>query len=461
MNKPPGVLTSADACPVRPLVRDLLDAETRAVPKILREDVYPPLGSDVDRADVYTSRQVHDLEVAKMWAKVWQMACREEDIPEVGDYIVYDIADMSFLVVRSAADRIQAFHNVCLHRGRQLKTGQGTDQHFRCPFHGFTWNLDGSLKEVPCRWDFPQVKDQEYGLPAARVGVWGGFVFINPDPAAEPLADYLQPLPEHFERWRLEDCYKAAHVAKIIHANWKVTAEAFMESLHVRETHPQIMSYTADINSQYDVFSPGGKVNRAVHPMAVPSPYRADATAQESVDDIVATSGRMDGGTEPLVVPPGMTARAFMGDVNRRIFGAMSGADLSDVTDCEVLDALVYNVFPNFAPWGGFNPNIIYRWRPNGNDPHSCLMEVMILMRYPKDQARPAPAAMHWLADDEPWTHAPELGALGDVFEQDMANLPFVQRGLRASANNRVIFARYQESRIRHFHDLMAKYLSA
>ncbi|RMF10035.1 MAG: aromatic ring-hydroxylating dioxygenase subunit alpha [Alphaproteobacteria bacterium] len=445
--------------PEEPTIQDLLDQETRPVPDFLRETINFDLGNDPIPAERYTSEAFHRLEVERMWTKVWQMACREEEIPEPGDHIVYDIADKSILVVRTGTGAIRAYHNSCLHRGRQLRSEDGSVNEFRCPFHGFTWDLEGRMTRLPTTWDFPHVAPDKFCLPEVKVGTWGGFVFINMDPDCMPLEEYLKPLPRHFERWDLANAYKAVHVAKVVPANWKATAEAFMEAFHSQDTHPQILVYTGDINSQYDVFDPDGMVNRAIHAMAVPSPYVEKATDQEVVDAIVETSGRMDGGTEALEVPEGKTARAFMGDINRRVFGQMAGEDYSDITDCEVLDAIVYNVFPNFAPWGGFNPNIIYRWRPNGNDPNSCLMEVMILMRFPKDQERPAPVPVHWLGEDEPWTNAPELGALGAVFEQDMGNLPYVQRGLRASESGRVQLASYQESRIRHFHYLLGKFV--
>jgi hypothetical protein len=116
-------------------------------------------------------------------------------------------------------------------------------------------------------------------------------------------------------------------------------------------------------------------------------------------------------------------------------------------------------VFPNFAPWGGFMPNIVYRWRP-GTTPDSCLMEVRILARVKKGEPIPRSVPMHFLTADEKWTAAAEIGILGDVFEQDMANLPFVQEGLHASKNGLVNFANYQEIRIRQFHQTLDKYLS-
>ena len=130
----------------------------------------------------YTSREFHELEKRLLWSRVWQMACRLEEIPEVGDTTLYEICDKSVLIVRSGPDEVRAFWNSCRHRGRQLITDPGFVQQLRCPFHGFTWNLDGSLAYVPSRWDFPQIEDDRLGLGALRVGTWAGFVFVNPDP---------------------------------------------------------------------------------------------------------------------------------------------------------------------------------------------------------------------------------------------------------------------------------------
>ena len=126
--------------------QQLLEADSRPVPEILRESSPRYLGSHDIPVERYTSRAFHELEVEKLWKRVWQMACREEDLPAVGDHVVYEIANFSVLVVRSAPDSIRAFHNVCLHRGRLLKERDGNAREIRCSFHGFTWSLDGSSR---------------------------------------------------------------------------------------------------------------------------------------------------------------------------------------------------------------------------------------------------------------------------------------------------------------------------
>ena len=146
--------------------QQLLDADTRAVPAILRENRPRHLGSHDIPVERYTSRAFHELEVEKLWKRVWQMACREEDLPAVGDHVVYEIANLSVLVVRAAPDSIHAFHNVCLHRGRLLKERDGNAREIRCAFHGFTWSLDGKLARVPCEWDFPHVEPRSSRCPS-------------------------------------------------------------------------------------------------------------------------------------------------------------------------------------------------------------------------------------------------------------------------------------------------------
>ena len=431
---------------MHPTVQQVLDSEPVPVPDIYRENRPADLGTDPVPVEQYTSRAFHDLEMEKMWSRVWQMACREEEIPNVGDHLVYEIGDTSLLIVRSAPNEFRALHNSCLHRGTSLRSQGGNTSAFKCPFHGWTWNLDGSLKEIPCRWDFPQVRDEEFGLPQAKVDTWGGFVFVNLDPQAAPLADFIGVVPDHFAPYAFEKRVQAAHVRKVIQANWKAVTGAFIESYHVRATHPQIMPYLADTNTQYDVYSE--HVNRMISMMFVPSPHIAGKTTPQQTIDAVLGAGTIQ-------VPEGRTARATMAEMIR---GANQQAGLDAGTDSEMLDAIEYFVFPNLCPWAGYQRNIIYRFLPNGNDPDSCTMEIRILEAVPEGEVR-KPAPLHVLGPDEDFTKAEELGLLSPIFNQDMGNLPKVQRGLHASRSGQVHLAHYQESRIRHLHRTLDRYL--
>jgi phenylpropionate dioxygenase-like ring-hydroxylating dioxygenase large terminal subunit len=435
--------------------QELLDSDSRPVPEILRTE--SPIEPGVTRvpAERYYSQAFHDLEVEKVWKRAWQMACREEDIPEVGDYVVYDVAHLSFLVVRTAEEEIQAYHNACLHRGRQLREWDGKRaQEFRCPFHGWAWNIDGSLKDVTCPWDFPGVTDEQYALPQVQVGTWGGFVFINPDPAAGALEAFLGDLPKQFERWDLSKRYKQAHVAKILRANWKVAQEAFMEAYHVVATHPQILANLGDSNSQYDVFD---NFSRAITPGGTPSPHlKSKPSEQEVVDSSLDVQAGSD---SPVPVPDGRTARQVLADLSRAGMRPVLGNAVDDFTDSEYNEAFYYTLFPNFHPWGGFN-RITYRFRPYGDDPNMSIMECMFLAPWGEGPKPPA-AAIHWLGPDDDWTDAPELGMLARVFNQDVYNIPKVQIGLKAMKDPHVVFASYGETKIRHFHQLLEQWVTS
>lgn len=438
---------------------DLMDTDTRPVPDFLRQENYQYLGSEPLKAERYTSPDFFRRELEKMWPRVWQFAAREEDIPQPGDFALYENAGRSYLVTRQPDGSVRAFHNVCLHRGRKLRLESGSASEFKCPFHGFSWNTNGSLKNIPCRWDFPHLKDEKMALPEAQVGRWAGYIFIREAAEGPSLEEYLAPLPAFFKRWRHEECTTVIWVGKVVNANWKAVAEAFMEAWHTIETHPQILPFTGDANTQYSTY--GDHVNAALTPFAVISPHIDPAGKEQQwiVDEFLKYNGRA-GGTEMSVqVPDGMTARRAMAAANREKYQADSGYDHSHVTDAELLDAFVYNVFPNFAPWGGFMPNIVYRWRP-WPDQDKTLMEVRILVRLPADAPKPPPVEMNFLGPDQPWTDAKELGVLGDVFQQDMENLPFVQEGLKASKNGEVQLGNYQEIRVRHLHATLDKYLA-
>jgi phenylpropionate dioxygenase-like ring-hydroxylating dioxygenase large terminal subunit len=430
----------------------LLDTDTRTVPPVLRLESARDLPVVRVPVEHYTSQTFHDLEVEKVWKRVWQFACREEEIPEPGDHMVYEIAEMETLIVRGKDRKIRAFANSCLHRGRALKDHPGRSDVLRCPFHAWTWNLDGSIKSIPCRWDFPHVEREDFHLPEFKTGCWGGFVFINMSNEAESFESFIGELPEHFDRWPLEDRYKEAHVGHLLNCNWKVAQEAFMEAYHVIATHPQILAGIGDSNSQYDAWD---NFSRAITPNMTPSPHLDQKPSEQDMLEAMMTTS-LDG--EPtLRVPDDMTARQFMAQMARMQLQT-TVASVPHLSDAELNDSFYYSLFPNLHPWGAYN-KIVYRFRPHGNDPNASVMEVIYLS--PFRGKRPAPAEIHWLDFDQPWTDAPELGSLAKIFQQDTFNFARVQRGLQSARHSHVTFASYQETKIRHFHSLLDKYISA
>lgn len=136
----------------------------------------------------YVSREFAQLEAEKLWKRVWQIACREEEIPRPGDFVEYEIVEQSVLVVRQTDGSVAAFHNACLHRGRQLAKELGhRGECFTCPYHAWRYALDGTLVHVVDRDDFGDAPLEGLRLAPVRAECFGGFVFVNLDADAEPL----------------------------------------------------------------------------------------------------------------------------------------------------------------------------------------------------------------------------------------------------------------------------------
>ena len=129
------------------------------------------------------------------------------------------------------------------------------------------------------------------------------------------------------------------------------------------------------------------------------------------------------------------------------------------MSDAEMMDSIDYTIFPNFHPWGAFN-RIVYRFRPNGDDHRSAVMEVLFLSPYPEGSEKPRPAPVHWLEPHEAFSDAPELGMLGKVFDQDLFNMPNMQRGLEAAYKPGVTLGNYQESKVRWLHVKLGEWVT-
>ncbi|OLL21362.1 hypothetical protein BKE56_004180 [Rhodococcus sp. M8] len=453
-----------------PSYRDILESDGHPVPEYL-ELAWQDLGDENIPIERYISPEFAKLEAERVWRRVWQMVCREEDIPRPGDHIVYEIVEDSFIVTRTNDGSIKALQNTCLHRGRTLRSRDGRVPEFRCPFHGLTWNLDGDLKDLPCEWDFKHLDKDKMSLPQAKVGTWGGYVFINMDPDCVPLEEYLEVLPEHFKITEYETRVKTAHVAQIIPCNWKVAQEAFMEAWHLTQTHPQSAPSAGDVTTQVDLY--GDNVARTLTPVGVASPNLIGLDEQDIYDNYVegrtfyqerlGVQGTKDIKREDVdtTLPEGTTARQKITEEIRRTVGAAMGADLSDTPPYFLVDALEYFLFPNFFPWSQKQTNQVYRFRPNGLDPDSCIAEVMFLTPVPDGAERPKPAKITWLEPGMDWVDAKDLGRIASTINQDTLNVPEVQKGLKALSRTQdsIPLASYQESRIRHFHHTLTKWI--
>ena len=495
---------------------DILRSDKNPPPSVYLEDSPYPSGVTKVPAHRYFSKAEHDKEVEKLWKRVWQMACHESDIPNVGDTHVYDIASLSYLIVRISENEVKAFPNACLHRGRALCDNHRRElKVFRCPFHGWSWHLDGKLKEIPGHWDFPSVTEEEYSLSEIKVDKWDGFFFINPDPNCEPLADFIGDFGRHF-KVPFARRFKAAHLIKRLPCNWKVAQEAFMESYHVVATHPELLGSFSDVNSKYDVW---GNFSRAMSASGYPSPHTQlkenaqecypDGKAYQSMTHMLSghtyrrieenlvevelpngkkgrftehaeyisgdvksadiqmcswVGGKIMEGQEddPMVYPSDpLEYRSSTAENRRNAMREHFGSKVDEISDADLNDAIYYSLFPNISPWADFNP-IFYRFKPDGDNPEQSLHEVMYLIPLPDGAPMPEPAKCTFLDIDDDYTLATDIGSnLAKIFNQDYVNHRMVQKGLHSHPKGETIFASYQESKIRHFHDTLNLWLDS
>jgi len=439
--------------------QDIIAADRIPPPHVLAHESYVFLGDEDVSADRYSSQAFYDREMDRIWRRVWQWACRVEHIPEAGDYYNYNIGKYSFLVVRGEKGEIKAFYNNCQHRGTKIRTGEGCGhtKEFQCPFHGWTYALDGSLKPIPCAWDFSHVDRAKFGLTEVRVGVWAGFVFINMDPNAPSLEDYLAPLPEHFKNWDIGKRYVGIHVEKDLPCNWKAAAESFMEQYHLRATHPQLVDVIADTNTQYDIY--GNHVSRFVAAMATPSPEVRNPLSPDEIINLMIV-GDASVSRDPVKIKKGESPRSVMADYLRKVLGEKSKTDLSACSDAEMIDPIQYYVFPNFFVWPGVSIPIVYRMRPRADSPDQSTLEVIYLRMLPEGEEAPPPPDPIHLGEDDSFLTVPDLDRYSAAtFDQDVDNLRAQRAGCKLMQKG-LTFSNYQEIRLRHLNQTVDKYLS-
>jgi phenylpropionate dioxygenase-like ring-hydroxylating dioxygenase large terminal subunit len=410
----------------------------------------------------YVSREFFDLEMERLWPRVWQVACREEEVAAVGDYVEYQIGDQSILVVRVTADEIKAYFNTCLHRGTKLAAGTGNlpRSQIRCRYHGWCWNLDGSNKKVVDEHDFGPLCADDLRLGEVRAGRWGGFVFVNMDDNAEPLLEFLAPLPAILAGYHFEEMRFRSYRTTILEANWKVALDAFNEAYHVQGTHPQILPWTDDVNIRYEILGRHGRHGNGNQGFPSPRLGMSEGTIDQSkilaslLDNLRGLFFREERVLaeewKQRPVPAGKTATQMFADM-RREFAASKGIDLSALADAQLLGVDDVHFFPNIVgPL--FGPTTtLFRFRPNGMDPDTAIKDLWTLQRLPPGEEWHMPERKFypdWRAKD--W---------GEVTAQDYENMHHVQEGLKVRCSRGLRLNPRQEAEIRHMHEVIDRYL--
>lgn len=187
---------------------------------------------------IYCSPQFLELEQRHIFAKEWICAGRAETLAKAGDYLTMEIAGQPVLVVKGRDGAIRAFSNVCLHRMSVLLEGRGRRRTISCPYHAWSYGLDGRLLAAPHMEKSPAFRRRDYRLPQLRCELWEGWIYVSLDPDIEPVAQRLRAVKEAVTgRYRFEGYREAWREERVWNANWKILAENFMESYHLFRLH--------------------------------------------------------------------------------------------------------------------------------------------------------------------------------------------------------------------------------
>jgi hypothetical protein len=264
-------------------------------------------------------------------------------------------------------------------------------------------------------------------------------------------------LPEHFKNWDLADRYVELHARKQLPCNWKAAMEAFLEAYHVLETHSQAIMATGDANADYDVF--GDHVSRFMHTQAYPSPHVEKRPTEDEILDALFARKQPDAPRPER--PEGWTARDVYTKFIQEQFAKRYGRDFSHLTTAETIDSVEYFLFPNAFFFPGLAISMIYRFRPNGDDPNTCTFDLVFLRPKPHDRPVPFPAEPFDLAIEDSYTKVPGIDhSFAHVYDQDTSNLAAQTKGFKGSMKRAQTLGNYQEIRARHLHETVERYLA-
>ena len=425
----------------------------------------PDYGTDLISKERYISKEFKELETENIWKKVWLMGGPLVDLKKPGDYIATEILNEPILISMGHDKKIRAFYNVCQHRGNKLvHTKKGNASEHSCSFHGWTYKANGELGWAPDEETFPQ------GIPCDKLGLKElpcdtaiGFVWFSLNKDVEPLDEYLGIINEHLNPYHFEKQYLINDVTVEMPYNWKTSVDAFNETYHVVQTHPELTTWLEDLDIQIDCYD---KHNRYLVPFGTPSSH---------MEDIKTISDDL----KLYMEQAGMDPSKFKGDatevrraiqLHRREHGKEMGYDFSELNDDQLSDDFHYLIFPNITLNIYPESMMLFRQRPHPTDPNQCFFDLQNYVMQPNanipgvtDRERRIGGGRTEKIPEAPerplhrqFKHGEE--SLGLVLDQDAYNLPNVQLGMN-SVGYDGLWLGSQELRIRHFHATIDDYV--
>ncbi|MEW9854400.1 aromatic ring-hydroxylating oxygenase subunit alpha [Novosphingobium sp. M1R2S20] len=416
----------------------------------------------------YYDEEFYKLECEQLWPRAWQMACRLEQIPEVGDWVEYENVGKSVLVVRTA-EGVKAYHNHCRHRGVPIAGGDGQSSGncahsgFICPFHGWRWNMDGENTFVYGRqlFDQDQLDHAELALKPVKVETWGGCAFINHDRDAPSLRDTYGPVLDRLEAHGMSKLRSEWWFATDLPANWKIAMEAFMEGYHVMMTHPQLQRAVPTLyNPRYG--NDTGGIGLPIDPdQSVAENIRSQIENLELLSNGMAgmchakeveiARELVDVDLPPTVaeaVPMwfGIVQEAITRKLRER---GEDVPDLNAVCQSDPVNAVEY-LFPHYFLLPFFTSMASYRIRPTG--PETCRFEIWSLTHFApgeEPEVPMEPTVLPYNSQDFP-----------QIPRQDYSNIPLQQKGLHSEGFEYMRLSGQVEGLISNYQRLIDGYIA-
>lgn len=351
----------------------------------------------------YTDPTLFELEMKHLWPKCWLLAGRVEDVPQPGSYMLWEDVGTPILIVHGVDGVIRAFYNSCRHRGAPVvRDKRGNNRALRCQYHSWTYDTTGQLISVPDERDFVGLCREERPLVPVRCEVWDGWLFVNQDPQAAPLRDFLGPIPAQLAEFQGASLRQVHKKTQLIPCNWKVACEAFLEVYHFKHIH-----------------SRGGEA---------------------MLDNRGATMGLLPNGHSRMITPFARRQVELMqmdGWDDWRDFSVPGGPDIASVNAMVRSTSTAYSIFPNLiTPLAASGFPFLVAWPV---DVRTTRFDVIHYA--PAEAADP---------ESEFWQR--RLAGFDIIMEEDWRNLAPIQQSLESPGLPGVPI-NYQERRIWHFNE--------
>jgi phenylpropionate dioxygenase-like ring-hydroxylating dioxygenase large terminal subunit len=436
--------------------------DTSGVPFRITDEAYVA-------AERYYDPDFFRLENERLWPRVWQPACRLDEIPDPGDFTEYRILDQSVLLIRQPDRSVKAFYNACRHRGTALGLGSGSFPagQIVCPFHGWRYNLDGSNAYIYAKEAFRPdcVEDPDVELKPIKVGEKFGMVWINFDEDAPPFESNFPGVAVALDPQRLDLMHVTWWHQVEFEANWKTTQEAYLEGYHLMQTHPEMAMFLRDedfkINMRFECEGPHAWVKPVGHYSKQSTPGSKHGSKMYSASQHFHASEKVmwEGArayttkrrVEILedILARGLPDERFFEEYYRRVYEE-AAANNVPVPRLQPHMTNVFGIFPNFLGLATLGTALVFRPRPHPKDPNKCVFDVWALEIPPDGTPVTRPVKGRGPTLDELW-----------FIRQDFGNIERMQVGLRTMGHKVNRLSLDFERTIVNWHSALDRFLAS